>query len=118
MPFDRFTIEQIAGDLLPDATDRAEDRDRASTATRMINEEGGDRRRGVPLGGAGRTGSNTTATVWLGMTIGCAQCHNHKYDPFTQKEYYRLFAFFDHSDVDRVRAPAGCRIRRGAAARP
>ena len=39
---------------------------------------------------------NTTATVWLGSTIGCSQCHNHKYDPFTQKEYYQLMAFFSN----------------------
>ena len=41
---------------------------------------------------------NTTATVWLGSTLGCAQCHNHKYDPFTQKEYYQFLAFFNNSD--------------------
>ncbi len=43
---------------------------------------------------------NTTATVWLGTTLGCAQCHNHKYDPFTQKDYYRMMAFFQNSDYD------------------
>ena len=43
---------------------------------------------------------NTTATVWLGTTLGCAQCHNHKYDPFTQKDYYRMLAFFANTDYD------------------
>ena len=43
---------------------------------------------------------NTTATVWLGTTLGCAQCHNHKYDPFSQKDYYRMMAFFQNSDYE------------------
>ncbi|MBI2947962.1 MAG: DUF1553 domain-containing protein [Verrucomicrobia bacterium] len=94
MPFDQFTIEQIAGDLLPGAT---LDQRIATGFNRNHrgNSEGGiiaeeyaveyvvDR-------------VDTTCTVWLGLTMGCARCHDHKYDPFTQKEYYQLFAFFNN----------------------
>lgn len=91
-PFDDFTVEQLAGDLLPNPT---VDQLVASGFNRnhMINFEGG----AVPE--EYHTAYivdrvNTTATVWLGLTIGCAQCHDHKYDPITQKDYYQLFAFF------------------------
>jgi cytochrome c553 len=93
-PFDRFTVEQIAGDLLPNATT---DQKIASGFNRnhMINFEGG----AIPE--EYHTAYlidrvNTTSTVWLGLTIGCAQCHDHKFDPITQKDYYRLFAFFNN----------------------
>ena len=96
MPFDRFTIEQIAGDMLPNAT---VDQKIATGFHRntMYNEEGGvdkDESHFEVL--VDRV--NTTSTVWLGSTIGCAQCHNHKYDPFTQKEYYQLMAFFSNAE--------------------
>jgi len=96
MPFNRFTIEQIAGDMLPNAT---EEQVVASGFHRnaMTNEEGGidpDEAHYEVL--VDRV--NTTATVWLGTTLGCAQCHDHKYDPFSQKDYYRLMAFFGNSD--------------------
>jgi mono/diheme cytochrome c family protein len=91
-PFDQFTIEQLAGDLLPNAT---LEQKIASGFNRnhMINFEGG----AIPE--EYHTAYlvdrvNTTGTVWLGLTIGCAQCHDHKYDPMTQREYYQLFAFF------------------------
>jgi len=91
-PFDQFTVEQLAGDLLPNAMPEQQ---LASGFNRnhMINFEGGaipeeyhhaylvDR-------------VNTTGTVWLGLTVGCVQCHDHKYDPISQKEYYQLYAFF------------------------
>ncbi|HKW96865.1 MAG TPA: PSD1 and planctomycete cytochrome C domain-containing protein [Bryobacteraceae bacterium] len=97
MPFDRFTIEQIAGDMLPNATDE----DRIATGfnrNTMFNEEGGvDRADFHWQYLVDRV--NTTATVWLGTTLGCAQCHDHKYDPFTQKDYYRFLAFFNNSDM-------------------
>jgi hypothetical protein len=98
MPFDRFTIEQIAGDMLPNPTT---DQLIASGFHRnaMTNEEGGvdpEETRYEML--VDRV--NTTATVWLGSTLGCAQCHNHKYDPFTQKDYYRMMAFFQNSYYD------------------
>ncbi len=98
MPFDQFTIEQIAGDMLPNATIEQKI---ASGFHRnaMTNEEGGvdpEEARYEML--VDRV--NTTATVWLGSTLGCAQCHNHKYDPFTQKDYYRMMAFFQNSDYE------------------
>src|SRR5262245_39747186 len=98
IPFDRFTIEQIAGDMLPNPTT---DQLIASGFHRnaMTNEEGGvdpeETRYEVLVDRV-----NTTATVWLGSTLGCAQCHNHKYDPFTQKDYYRMMAFFQNSYYD------------------
>ena len=101
MPFDRFTIEQIAGDMLPNPTP---EQMIASGFHRnaMTNEEGGiDPEEAHYEVLVDRV--NTTATVWLGSTLGCAQCHNHKYDPFTQKDYYRVMAFFSNSAYD-VRA--------------
>ena len=98
MPFDRFTIEQIAGDMLPNATT---DQIVASGFHRnaMTNEEGGtDPEESLYEVLVDRV--NTTATVWLGTTLGCAQCHNHKYDPFSQKDYYRLMAFFSNGDYE------------------
>src|SRR5215510_2650900 len=96
MPFDQFTIEQIAGDMAPNATI---DQKIASGFHRntMVNQEGGidpeESRFEILVDRV-----NTTATVWLGSTIACSQCHNHKYDPFTQKDYYRLMAFFDNAE--------------------
>jgi mono/diheme cytochrome c family protein len=95
LPFDQFTIEQLAGDMLPNAT---LDQKIASGFHRntMINMEGGvDAQETRVESVVDRT--NTTATLWLGSTLACAQCHNHKYDPFTQKEYYQFFAFFNNT---------------------
>ena len=99
LPFDRFTIEQLAGDLMPDAT-----RDQLVATgfhrNTLINQEGGtDREQFRNEAVVDR--ANTTGAVWLGLTVGCAQCHSHKYDPLTQREYYQLFAFFnDCQDVN------------------
>jgi hypothetical protein len=94
MPFDQFTVEQIAGDMLPNPTLEQ----RIATAfnrNHRGNGEGGiiaeeyaveyvvDR-------------VETTSTVWMGLTLGCARCHDHKYDPLTQKEFYRVFAYFNN----------------------
>ena len=96
MPFDEFTIEQIAGDLLPNPT---QDQLVATGFNRntMFNTEGGvdqGEQRWLTL--VDRVG--TTASVWLGTTLACAQCHNHKYDPFSQEDFYRFLAFFESSD--------------------
>jgi mono/diheme cytochrome c family protein len=96
MPFDQFTIEQLAGDLLPNATTNQ----RIATGfhrNTAFNEEGGtDAEQFRVERTVDRT--NTTATVWLGLTAGCAQCHDHKYDPLSQKDYYSLYAFFNSCD--------------------
>jgi hypothetical protein len=92
MPFDRFTIEQLAGDLLPNPT-AAQRIASGFHRNHMINFEGGaipDEYRNAYI--VDRV--NTTATVWLGLTLNCCQCHDHKYDPFTQKEFYQIYAFF------------------------
>ena len=105
VPFDRFTIEQLAGDLLPDADERT----RIATGfhrNTMLNNEGGvdpaearwerlvDR-------------AVTTGTVWLGSTVHCAQCHDHKYDPISQEEFYGLVAFFETQDEKTLKRADG-----------
>ncbi|MEX2169142.1 MAG: PSD1 and planctomycete cytochrome C domain-containing protein [Pirellulales bacterium] len=96
MPFDQFTIWQLAGDLLPRAT-REQQVASGFNRNHPVNYEGGaipeeyhveyviDR-------------VSTTGTVWMGLTLGCARCHDHKYDPISQKEFFELFAFFNTVD--------------------
>ena len=96
MPFRQFTIDQIAGDMLADA---APDQRIATGFHRntLLNQEGGidvEEARWETL--VDRV--NTTATVWLGTTLACAQCHDHKFDPLSQKDYYRMLAFFDNGE--------------------
>ncbi len=94
MPFDRFSIEQIAGDMLPNATESQKVASGFHRNT-LFNEEGGvDKDESYFEVLVDRV--NTTATVWLGSTLGCAQCHTHKYDPFTHKDYYQMMAFFNN----------------------
>ncbi len=96
LPFDQFTIEQLAGDLLPKPTNEQLIATGFHRNT-LINQEGGidpDEARFEIL--VDRV--STTSTVWLGSTMACAQCHNHKYDPFSQKDYYKLYAFFNSSE--------------------
>jgi len=103
LPFDQFTVEQIAGDLAPAAAieQRIATGFHRNTPT---NREGGvniemfrfeqvvDR-------------ASTVGTVWLGLTLGCAQCHDHKYDPVSQKDFYRFFAYFNNADEQNIEAP-------------
>ncbi len=103
LPFDRFTIEQIAGDMLPKATHEQ------IVATGFhrntsFNEEGGTNPEQFRVE---RTvdRTNTTGTVWLGLSVGCAQCHTHKYDPISHKEYYQLYAFLNSMDEPKVSMP-------------
>ena len=98
MPFDQFTIWQLAGDLLPDATFEQ----KLATGfcrNHMINGEGGR------IAEENRVEYifdqiETLGTVWLGMTVQCCRCHDHKFDPLRQQEYYQLFAFFNQTPVD------------------
>jgi Protein of unknown function (DUF1553)/Protein of unknown function (DUF1549)/Planctomycete cytochrome C len=94
-PYDRFTLEQLAGDLLPDANDTT----RTATAfhrNTMTNNEGGtsdeEFRNAAVIDRA-----NTTMAVWMGTSLACCQCHTHKYDPITQTEYFRFYAFFNNT---------------------
>ena len=109
LPFDQFTVEQLAGDLL------------AEPSLNQLVATGFHRN--TPMNGSGGSKVdevrnailvdrvNTTATVWLGTTLGCAQCHTHKYDPFTIKEYYRFYAYFDRG-VDEVVLHGGGNTRK------
>jgi Protein of unknown function (DUF1553)/Protein of unknown function (DUF1549)/Planctomycete cytochrome C len=103
MPFDQFTIEQIAGDLLPNATPSQKIATGFHRNT-MLNEEGGI----DPLEFrfyAMTDRMSTTGTTWLGLTLMCCQCHSHKYDPISQREYYQLMAFLNNADEPVMEIP-------------
>ncbi len=95
MPFDEFTIEQIAGDMLPHAT-QAQKVATGFHRNTMTNTEGGTDDEEFRYE-AMVDRINTTMSVWMGTTFGCAQCHNHKYDPLATKEYYQFFAFLNNT---------------------
>ena len=99
MPFDQFTIEQIAGDMLPNATHRAEDRHRLPS---QRDDQRGRRRRSrrVDVRGPRRSRQHDRHGLARHRRSACAQCHNHKYDPFSQKDYFRLLAFFANADYE------------------
>jgi hypothetical protein len=103
MPFDQFTIEQLAGDLLPEATPMQ----KLATAFHrqtLTNTEGGtDQEQFRVEATFDRT--ETTASVWMGLTMTCARCHTHKYDQISQREYYQLFAFFNDSNEANFAVP-------------
>jgi hypothetical protein len=113
LPFDQFTIEQIAGDMLPGATPAQ----RVATGfhrNTMLNEEGGI----DPLefrfhAMTDRVG--TTGTTWLGLTVMCAQCHTHKYDPIPQREYYQLMACLNNADEPTMEVPVPEMVKQRAA---
>ncbi|HYG73656.1 MAG TPA: PSD1 and planctomycete cytochrome C domain-containing protein [Planctomycetota bacterium] len=110
MPFDQFTLKQLAGDMLPNAT--ADD----IVATgfhrnTMLNEEGGiDPLEFHYYAVVDRI--NTTSTAWLGLTVGCCQCHTHKYDPITHTEYFGLFAYLNNTDEPDYSIPDAAREKR------
>jgi hypothetical protein len=103
MPFDQFTIEQLAGDLLPNATAST----RLATAFHrqtLTNTEGGtDREQWRVAAVMDRT--ETLGQVWLGLSVGCARCHSHKYDQITHDEYYQLYAYFNSADETNFNVP-------------
>jgi hypothetical protein len=96
LPYDQFTIEQLAGDLIPEATEEQ----RLATAFHrqtLTNTEGGtDKEQWRVAAVMDRV--ETTGSVWLGLTLTCARCHDHKYDNISQDEYYQLFAFYNNGD--------------------
>ncbi len=103
MPFDQFTIEQIAGDMLPDATESQLVATGFHRNT-LINEEGGtDQEQFRVEAVVDRV--NATGAVWLGLTVGCARCHSHKYDPISQVEYYQLFALLNNCEEPTIEVP-------------
>ncbi|MEQ9409558.1 MAG: PSD1 and planctomycete cytochrome C domain-containing protein [Fuerstiella sp.] len=108
LPFDQFTIEQLAGDLLENPTLPQKVATGFHRNT-LINTEGGtkaDQFRDEQV----KDRVDTTGLVWMGLTVGCAKCHTHKFDPITQHEYYQLYAFFNstadnNSETPRVQVP-------------
>lgn len=105
MPFDRFTVEQLAGDLLPDATSAALVATAFNRQT-LTNTEGGVDQEEYRVA-ACMDRADTVGSVWLGLTVGCAKCHTHKYDPITHAEYFSLYAFFNDADESVARLPFG-----------
>ena len=105
MPYDQFTIEQLAGDLLPEATAAQRIATGLHRNSRINVEAGVDPEEYRLEAVIDRV--NTTAAVWLGATLGCAQCHAHKYDPFTQEDYYRLLAIFNQCEIETTRDETG-----------
>ncbi|HEU4753692.1 MAG TPA: DUF1549 domain-containing protein, partial [Armatimonadota bacterium] len=103
MPFNQFTVEQLAGDMLPNAT-LAQRIATGFHRNTMLNEEGGiDPLEYRYYAMVDRVA--TTGTTWLGLTVGCAQCHTHKFDPITHQEYYRLMAFLNNADEPEIEVP-------------
>jgi|GEM_PF-107515 len=104
LPFDQFTIDQLAGDLLPDRT-YAQVLATGFHRNTTTNREGGVNPEETRIKEVIER-VNTTGTVWLGLTVGCAECHDHRYDPLTQVDYYRLMAFFNQAENGVVATPS------------
>ena len=103
MPFDQFTIEQLAGDLLPEATPLQKLATAFHRQTLTNTEGGADQEQFRVEACFDRT--ETTGAVWLGLTVGCARCHSHKYDAISQREYYQLFSVFNNGDESTMTVP-------------
>jgi len=103
MPFDEFTIEQLAGDLLPGSAVEPKVATGFQRNTFTNREAGVDRAEDRFEQLINRT--NTVGTVWLGLTVGCAQCHNHKFDPISQREFYSMMAFWTPVEEQDIDAP-------------
>src|SRR5205823_10171778 len=115
LSFDQFTIEQLAGDMLPDATEEQLVATGFHRNT-LINEEGGtDQEQFRVEAVVDRV--NTTGAVWLGLTVGCARCHSHKYDPISHAEYYQLFALLNNCDEPTLETPTRAQRESGDLAR-
>lgn len=95
MPYDAFTVRQLAGDLLPNAT-LEQKLATGFNRNHMFNAEGGRIAEETRVENV-MDRTETTGTVWLGLTVGCARCHDHKFDPLTNREYYRLYAYFNNT---------------------
>ncbi|GAB4150223.1 MAG: PSD1 and planctomycete cytochrome C domain-containing protein [Planctomycetaceae bacterium] len=103
LPFHQFVIEQLAGDLLPNPT-----RDQIIATgfhrNTLINQEGGTDQEQFRVDAVADR-INTTGSAFLGLTVGCARCHEHKYDPLTQRDYYNMFAIFNNCDEPKIKVP-------------
>ena len=111
LPFDQFTIQQYAGDMLPEATEPQ----RIATGfhrNTLINEEGGTDQEQFRVDAVADRVA-TTGVVYLGLTLGCARCHVHKYDPVSQREYYQVFAFLNNCDEPQLETPYTWQVERG-----
>ncbi len=116
MPFDQFTISQIAGDLIPNAT-ISQKMGTGFLRNTLSNREGGADLEEFRVNQVlDRT--MTFGTTWLGLTVGCAQCHDHKFDAITQREYFQLYAFFNSADEANIDAPLAGEHAAWEAAKP
>ncbi len=110
LPFDQFATEQLAGDLLPGRTPE----EIVATGfhrNTLVNEEGGVDKEQFRVE-AVMDRVNTTGAVFLGLTVGCAQCHHHKFDPISQRDYYNLFAIFNNCEEPTFAVPTAAQARR------
>ena len=113
MPFDQFTVEQLAGDLLPDASEDQVLATGFNRNHRIQTEDGAIDEEWRTEYVIDRV--ETMGAVWMGLTLGCARCHDHKYDPFSQREFYQLFALFNNLDeqgfINNLKGSAEPRVR-------
>jgi cytochrome c553 len=116
LPFDQFTVQQLAGDLLPESTTEHKVATGFHRNTLWNSAASADKEEFRTL--AIKDRADTTAAAWMGLTFGCAKCHGHKYDPVTQREYYRLYAFFNNTNHQDVKVADGQAMALASAVRP